>query len=74
MKYWEGRREVWGPDRYVLPITLSEALRGDSETIRALEAGVICLLPHLDVSGRQLLFLEPCRHTKDGYSSLGLVS
>jgi len=74
VNYWEGRREVFGPERYILPITLSEALCGDSEAIRALETGILRLLPNLDLSGRQLLFLEPRRHTKSGYTVESLVS
>lgn len=56
-----------------MPITLNEALCGDTEAAHALETGVIQLLPHLDLSGRQLLFLHPCRHTKNGYSSAALL-
>lgn len=52
-------------------ISLGEALGDD---LVALEAAVYCLLPHVDVSGRQLLYLEPARHTREGYTSESLVS
>lgn len=56
MYYWVCRRELFGPDKYLLPMTLNEALRDD---VAALEAGVYRLLPRLDSSGRQLVLLEP---------------
>jgi len=61
VKYWECRRDVFGPEKYVLRLTLSEALRGD---LAALKAGVFRLLPHKDLNGRRLLFLEASRHSK----------
>ena len=78
VNYWEGRREVFGPEKfgpekYLLPISLGEALCDDVEVIAALKAGMISLLPCLDLSGRQLLFLVPHRHTKKGYSSASVV-
>lgn len=51
-------------------MTLGEALRDD---IVALEAGWIRLLPNLDSSGRHLLFIEPARHTREGYITESLV-
>lgn len=65
--------EVFGQERFCLPITLCGALCGDTEALRAIETGVLVLLPHLDSSGRQLLFLEPRNHTKIGYSSLSML-
>lgn len=56
-----------------MPITLSEALCGDAGAVRAIEAGIFYLLPHTDLSGRQLFFVEPCRHTKKGYSAAALL-
>lgn len=53
-----------------MPMTLTGALRND---IAALEAGVFCLLPKTDVSGRPLLYLEPARHTREGYTSASLL-
>jgi len=69
--YWECRRELFGPLKYLLPMTLSEALRDD---LVALEAGVYRLLPHSDMAGRQLVLLEPRRNTGEGYTSESLVS
>jgi len=50
---------------------LSEALQDD---LVALEAGVWCLLPNLDASGRQILYLDVAHHTLNGYTSESLVS
>lgn len=70
MSYWKCRREVFGDEKYLLPMTLSGALCDD---ITALETGFCCLLPRLDQSGRQLVFWEPRRHTKEGYTSESMV-
>lgn len=51
-------------------MTLSEALRGD---IVALEAGMCCLLPNPDLSGRQLLYISPKSHTREGYTSASML-
>jgi hypothetical protein len=68
--YWESRREVFGPEKFVLPMTLSEALRDD---LVALETCLLRILPQLDASGRQLLLVEPRCHTKKGYTSESMV-
>jgi len=52
-------------------MSLSEALRDD---LVALETGVFCLLPRLDASGGQILYLDPTCHTREGYTSESLVS
>jgi hypothetical protein len=70
VKYWESRREVFGPEKFVLPLTLSEALRDDSA---ALEACIFSQLPHLDASGRQLLYFDSSRHTREGYTTGSMV-
>ena len=70
VKYWECRLEVFGPDKYLMRMTLSEALRDDRE---AVEDGVAILLPHLDSFGRQILYLEPHRRSYGRYSSESLV-
>lgn len=62
--------EVFGVEKYRMRMTLSEALHDD---VAAIEAGVLCLLPYRDVSGRKLLFLEPHRRTSEGYTSESLV-
>jgi len=71
VNYWERRKEVFGAQKYVMRMTLSEALCDD---LVALEAGVYLLLPHADTSGRKLLYWEPHRHTRQGYTSESLVS
>jgi hypothetical protein len=70
VRYWEGRREVFGNDKYVLPMTLSEALKDD---LAAIEAGVYLPLPKKDLSGRSMMYLEPHRNTGKGYSSESLL-
>ena len=70
VNYWESRRELFGEEKYLMRMTLSEALRDDLD---AIEAGVFRMLPHLDSSGRQILFLDPSRRSGDLYSSESLV-
>jgi len=70
VNYWEHRREVFGPEKYLMRMTLSEALRDDLD---ALEDGVVRLLPHPDLSSRQLLLLQPHRRSGGRYSSESLV-
>ena len=71
VNYWKCRREVFGADKYVMKMTLSEALRDD---LTALETCMFCLLPRLDLSGRQILYLDPSRHSREGYTSDSMVS
>jgi hypothetical protein len=71
VNYWESRREVFGPDKFVLRMTLSEALCDD---ITAIDACIARPLPRSDASGRQLLFMESLRHTREGYTSESMVS
>ena len=61
---------MFGPDKFTLRMTLDEALCDD------LAAVVACFfrpLPRLDASGRQLIFLEPSGHTREGYTSESMV-
>lgn len=69
--YWEKRKEVFGPEKFTMRMTLSEALCDD---LVALEVGFFQLLPKLDSSGRQLMLLTPAYHNKEGYTSDSLVS
>lgn len=62
---------MFGDEKYVLPMTLSGAVRDD---MAALLSGVYSLLPNLDSSGRQITYLETRRNTLDGYDSRSLVS
>jgi len=71
VNYWEKRKEAFGPEKFTMRLTLSEALRDD---LVALEAGVYSLLPHRDASNRQLMYLVPRNHTGEGYSSESMVS
>lgn len=52
-------------------MTLREALKDD---IVAIEAGVYRMLPHKDLSGRQIMFRDPSNINGEGYSSESLVS
>lgn len=52
-------------------MTLTGALRDD---LVALQAGVYRLLPNRDISGRQLMLVQPGRHTGEGYTDESLVS
>ena len=70
VNYWKSRRDLFGPEKYLMPMTLSGALRDD---LIALEAGVQQILPHRDSAGRQMLFWELQRHTREGYASESLV-
>ena len=56
MNYWESHRELFGPKKFEMRMTLSEALCDDLEVV---EVCLCQLLPHLDTSGRQLLLLDP---------------
>ena len=70
MRYWEARRELFGPDKCFLQMTLSEAL---SDDVKAIEAGMFTILPHPDMSERPLVFIEPPRNTRQGYTPESLV-
>jgi hypothetical protein len=70
VNYWEGRKKVFGDDKYLLPMTLSEALKDD---LVALDCCVYTLLPYPDRSGRQILFMDPHRHSRKGYTSESML-
>jgi hypothetical protein len=61
---------VFGDDKYLMRMTLGEALADD---LKAIEDGVFALLPKRDASGRQLVYVEPNRRTEGLYSSESLV-
>jgi len=69
--YWQSRLEAFGPTKYLMRMTLSEALRDD---LAAIEDGICCLLPFKDSSGRELIFMEACRRRIENYTSESLVS
>lgn len=52
-------------------MTLSEVLHDDDA---ALQAGIFALLPHRDLSGRLLLFVDRNRLTYEGYDADSMVS
>jgi hypothetical protein len=68
--YWECRKEIFGPQKFTMRMTMTEALRDD---LVAIEEGVLFLLPLVDLSGRLLLFIEPHRRQADQYSSESLL-
>lgn len=70
MNYWEWRQELFGPEKFALCMSLSDALCDD---LVAIKACVFRPLPHLDASGRQLLLAEPRLHTKEGYTTESMV-
>lgn len=61
---------MFGPDKFLMRMTLSEALRDD---LVAIESCVCRPLSNLDTSGRQLLLVVPSRHTREGYTSGSMV-
>ena len=69
--YWKCRREVFGPDKFAEPMTLSGAFRDD---LKALQTGVCRLLPKPDASGRPIIVTTPSLNTRGGYDSDSLVS
>lgn len=70
MNYWESRKNVFGPEKFVSRMALSTALCDD---LVALETCVCQLLPHADTAGRQLVLLEFCCHTREGYTWESMV-
>lgn len=69
--YWQGRKDLFGHEKFTLPMTLSGALCDD---VIALQTGAFCLLPHPDLSGRRIIFSDVHRHTREGYTTESLVS
>jgi hypothetical protein len=71
-KYWEKRRQIFGPDKFHLSLTLQGGAFDDND-FRALKSGTFCPLPQRDVSGRQLLWFTLARNDFQGYTSANLV-
>lgn len=71
VKYWEKRRELFGIDKFCLPMTIEGALCDDKV---ALECGVFTVLPDPDASGRPILYYSPDRNTREGYETESMVS
>jgi hypothetical protein len=49
VSYWDTRRKLFGPDKFLLPMKLSEALCDDLD---AIADGAFIIVPHVDMSGR----------------------
>ena len=58
--YWKVRKEVFGPCRAFLPMTIRGAMAAD---IEALRKGIVQLLPN-DVHGRSVIFFDRMRAVK----------
>ena len=52
VRYWQRRRELFGPEKYALPLTIGGALRDDRV---ALEVGHWIILPEPDNFGRTMM-------------------
>jgi hypothetical protein len=52
VRYWQRRRELFGPEKYALPLTIDGALRDDRV---ALEVGHWIILPEPDNFGRTIM-------------------
>jgi hypothetical protein len=66
VNYWNARRDAFGP-KFIERMPLAEALNDD---ILALEAGLFCLLPS---RGRPIVYVDPSRHTREGYSAESML-
>jgi hypothetical protein len=66
VRYWSERSKLFGPDKFVLPLTLKGALKDDS---LALSRGYVQLLAETDSAGRAVLYLDWSSHEPSiGYS------
>ncbi|KAL7450329.1 hypothetical protein ACHAWC_002272 [Mediolabrus comicus] len=66
VRYWNDRFRLFGPDKFVLPLTLKGALKDDS---LALSRGYVQLLADTDTAGRAVLYLDWSSHEPSiGYS------
>jgi len=66
VRYWSDRFKLFGPDKFVLPLTLKGALKDDS---LALSRGYVQLLADTDTAGRAVLYLDWSSHEPSiGYS------
>lgn len=70
-RYWNERYKLFGPDKYLLPMTLKGALKDDS---LALSRGYVQLLPETDTAGRAILYIDWSSHEPSvGYSEESMV-
>lgn len=70
VSYWEERRKLFGPRKYLMSMTLSEALREDVPT---LQSGVFSLIPQRDSSGRNIIYRDQSRRNVLKHSTESLV-
>lgn len=59
-RYWQIRRETFGPDLFALPMTLNGAVAGESSL---LSLGLAFILPKEDKHGRAVVFCDRTRYT-----------
>lgn len=65
-RYWNDRYQLFGPDKFCLPMTLKGALKDDS---LALSRGYVQLLPETDTAGRAVVYIDWSSHEPSvGYS------
>lgn len=70
VRYWQKRHQLFGTDKFCLPMTLEGALRDDTV---ALECGGFKVLPKPDASGRPILLGAPHCHTRVGYDTESML-
>lgn len=72
VRYWSDRYRLFGPNKFVSPMTLKGAMRDDS---LALSRGYVQLLPETDTAGRAVIYIDWSSHEPSvGYSEESLVS
>lgn len=72
VKYWRKRFELFGADKFNLPMALNGVLHGDDANV-ALATGTVRILPDLDAHGRKIMFRANCYHTQKGYSTSSMI-
>mmetsp|Transcript_20556 Transcript_20556/g.37357 ORF Transcript_20556/g.37357 Transcript_20556/m.37357 type:complete len:510 (+) Transcript_20556:2-1531(+) len=70
VRYWQKRHQLFGTDKFCLPMTLEGALRDDAV---ALECGGFKILPKPDASGRPIMLGAPHCHTRVGYDTESML-
>lgn len=72
VKYWTKRFEIFGADKFNLPMTPNGALRGD-EAIIALASTTIKIMPGLDGHGRKVVYRGNIHNAHEGYTASGMI-
>ncbi|KAL9181444.1 hypothetical protein ACHAXT_010249 [Thalassiosira profunda] len=71
VRYWSDRYRLFGPDKFVSPMTLKGAMRDDS---LALSRGYVQLLPETDTAGRAVVYIDWSSHEPSvGYSEESML-